>query len=380
LADRLSADYVNRRLSDRLRTGKADGDNDASGDAALMPVQSLGRGYSPRLHGESAEHVNLLVASSTKLPPITVHRETMRVIDGMHRLRAAQQRGDECIEVKFFDGSEAEAFIGAVRANIDHGLPLTLADREAATARIIVSHPQCSDRWIATVTGLAAGTVGAIRRRDDNGQVTARIGRDGRVRPVDSHRGRRIACDEIRRNPEASLREIARVAGISPATVRDVRERMRRGDDPVSPRRPSTHQAQHGRGGNSRDGAGEDAHRRDEGDAAGRPDDGRDRAARGPGSWAPGLDHQSGPARGTLRAPAALLGNLRKDPSLRFTDSGRALLRWLEARASGPGQVESLVNAAPEHCSYLVAELARSCAQEWLELARALDDRISQSA
>jgi ParB-like nuclease domain len=360
-------------------------------EVCLIPVQSVVEGDSPRLDGESIEHVDLLAASAMKLPPIVVHRETMRVIDGMHRLRAAQKRGDQCIEARFFEGTEAEAFIGAVRANIDHGLPLTLADREAAATRIIVSHSHCSDRWIATVTGLAAGTVGAIRRQCGGGEVSARIGRDGRVRPVNGDAGRRIACDAIKRNPDASLREIARLAGISPATVRDVRDRMRRGDDPISVRRSSRRRDERDRDERNRDDRNRDERDRDDRGQSGRgeagweetaPDQGgRDQAQRGPGSWPlAAWDQQYRASLGPPRDPAALLQYLRKDPSLRFTESGRALLRWLETRASGPGQVQGLVNAAPVHCAYLVAELARSCAQEWLQLARELEDRVSHSA
>ena len=38
-------------------------------------------------------HVETLIASETELPPIIVHRLTMRVIDGMHRLLAVQRLG-----------------------------------------------------------------------------------------------------------------------------------------------------------------------------------------------------------------------------------------------------------------------------------------------
>jgi DNA-binding CsgD family transcriptional regulator len=310
-------------------------------EVCAIPIRLLLDGDSPRLNGESTEHIRLLAASETPLPPILVHRETMRVIDGMHRLRAAALRGQQTIEAEFFEGNQADAFVGAVKANIEHGLPLTLADREAAAARIIRSHPHCSDRWIAAITGLAAGTVGSIRRRQDpsGSQVTARVGRDGRVRPLSSVNGRRIASDEIAKRPEASLREIARLAGISPATVRDVRERMRRGDDPISPRRPS---------------GGEQIQ-------VIRPAPGR-----GPAD----------PARGTARNAALLLQNLRRDPSLRLTEAGRSLLRWLEPRAAGPGDWRGFIDAAPPHCAYLVAELARSCAAEWLDLAKQLEHRL----
>jgi hypothetical protein len=306
-----------------------------------MPIKSLLAGDTPRLNGESGEHIRVLAGSEAPLPPILVHRETMRVIDGMHRLRAAMLRGEDTIKAEFFDGSQADAFVSAVRANTDHGLPLTLADREAAAARIVITHPQCSDRWIAAVTGLAAGTVGSIRRQNpDGGEVTARIGRDGRVRPLSSDGGRRIASEAIARHPDASLRAIAKLAGISPTTVRDVRERMRRGDDPVATRRPAQQRS-----------------------PVVRPLPQRGRA---------------GAPRGSLRNPALLLRSLRKDPSLRLTQSGRSLLRWLERSAMGPGDWRGVADVAPPHCGYLIAELARSCAEEWLNFATHLEQRLSE--
>ena len=68
-------------------------------DPVTVPVSSLLSGDSPRLAGENLEHVQLL-AVVQGLPPILVHRSTMRVIDGMHRLRAAKLRGDETIAVR----------------------------------------------------------------------------------------------------------------------------------------------------------------------------------------------------------------------------------------------------------------------------------------
>jgi hypothetical protein len=58
----------------------------------------------------------------------------------MHRLRAATRTGRKEIEVEFFEGSEEKGFIQAVKANIVHGLPLTLADRRAGAARILFTH------------------------------------------------------------------------------------------------------------------------------------------------------------------------------------------------------------------------------------------------
>jgi ParB-like chromosome segregation protein Spo0J len=303
------------------------------------------------LDGEDERHVRVLAQSEAALPAILVHRDTMRIIDGVHRWRAAVVRGQETIEVEFFDGDEGDGFIAAVRVNVGHGLPLTLADREAAAARILRLRPHGSDRWIAEVAGLAAGTVRAIRRRLDGGEspVSARVGRDGRVRPIDPARGRLIASDAIRQHPSAPLREIARMAGVSPSTVQDVRERMSRGDDPVqlrqrTPQRASVSQR-------------------------------TDTAAR-PGA----TERHRSRAQGMKRDPMSLLHGLSRDPSLRFTESGRSLLRFLFVRAIGPRGGEELVEGVPAHCVSLLAEVAQSCAREWQEFADVLAQRARTSA
>lgn len=103
-----------------------------------------------------------------------------------------------------------------------------------AAARIISSHPQMSDRVVGKTMGLAARTVVAIRRRStDFGAAVERAGSDGRVRPLDRMKGRRRATALLTEHPGASLREVARGAGISPATVRDVRRRLKRGEEPA---------------------------------------------------------------------------------------------------------------------------------------------------
>lgn len=305
-------------------------------------IDSLRAGDSPRLNGEDAQHIEMLAASEQELPPILVNRRTMQVIDGMHRLRAALLRGQQSIKVEYFEGSGEEAFVVAVEANIAHGLPLSLADRQAAAARIITSHPNNSDRSIAAMTGLAAGTVATIRRRLPavGSQLMTRIGRDGRVRPMSTSDGRRIARDELARNPGASLREIAKTAGISPATVRDVRDRIRRGDDPVPYRQAG----------------------------------GRKRGDRAASNRSRVYPH----GRAT-RDCASLLQDLRKDPSLKYTEPGRALLRWLDTRASGPGESQDFLEATPPHCAYLVVELARRCAADWQEFADQLEQRIQEN-
>lgn len=310
------------------------------GPPEWVPISRLALPDSPRLAGEDVEHTRILAESDTPLPPIIVHRRTMRIIDGMHRLNAAILNGKDRIEARFFDGSDSEAFLLAVGYNVAHGLPLSLADREAAATRIIEIYPHWSDRAIATVVGLAARTVRNVRRNLPEGAaaVDRRVGRDGRARPLNSANGRRVASEIIARRPEASLREIAQAANISPTTARDVRERMRRGEDPVLPQQ-----------------------RRND---------------RQSDSVAPLEASPHDPERqGFADELAATLRGLRNDPSLRLTESGRSFLRWLGPRASGPAGWGIVVPNVPPHSAYIVAKLARRCAEEWAAFADHLERR-----
>lgn len=163
--------------------------------------------------------------------------------------------------------------------------PPAFADRVAAAEGILRSDPQSSDRGVAAATGLASGTVAAIRSRSGT-PAAARIGRDGRLRPVSCADGREAAGRYLARNPTATLRAVAQAAGISVSTARDVRARRRRGENLVP---------------------------------AGR------RTGRPPTRPTP-------PVR--TQGARAVLAVLRNDPSLRGGQTGRQFLRLLDAHAA----------------------------------------------
>lgn len=312
-----------------------------------VAVDSLLVADSPRVSGENPEHVQALAAAQTPIPPIIVHQATMRVIDGVHRVRAARLRGEDKIAAYFFRGDEADAFVLAVKSNVTHGLPLMLADRKAAAVRIIGTHPQWSDRMIAAVTGLAAGTVGEIRKRSEgapNGE--ARVGQDGRVRPINGSQGRVLASEIMTENPGLSLRQVAQEAGISPETARDVRNRLRRGEDPVPKRQ--------GRERSSRHGA----------TPAKRPEGTRS------------IER----ARPSAESRTAAIQRLRADPALRFTETGRTLLRLLQIYMIRNEEWERVSENVPPHCSGTVVHLARECAQIWQEFADRIERRVAEIA
>lgn len=309
--------------------------------AVMVPIDSLLFDGSPRLGGEDLEHVRMLAESSELLPPIMVHAPTMRVIDGVHRVRAAMLNRLTEIRARLLHCDEQAAFILAVKANISHGLPLSKDDRTTAAIRIIVSHPDWSDRAVAAVTGLSDKTVSRVRVQSVSAaqQPGVRRGRDGRIRPLDTTDKREQAAAMISEGPHLGLRQIARATGLSLATVQDVRQRINRGEDPVPSRYRLAKDADAGTG----------------------------------------PSPQPGVPRTRYKEAAVdqrvALEKLEHDPSLKFSEGGRLLLRWLHRYAVEVEGARAVSNSVPDHWTHVVSALARTCAAAWSGLADTLDER-----
>nr|WP_158607769.1 ParB/RepB/Spo0J family partition protein [Nocardia panacis] len=295
----------------------------------------------PRTGGVSASHIRILAESTTALPAIVVHRATMQVVDGWHRLRAAQLRGEKIIAAVLFEGSRAEAFVLAVKLNTAHGLPLSLADRKAAALRILSSYPAWSDRVIASIAGISPKTVAALRgpSTEEFPQSTGRIARNGVLHRSINRAGRERAAELFAADSNASAPEVALAAGISVTTAKDVRKRLRAGEQPVPPRRSGANP-----------------------------------------TAVPESVHQ--PARNAQQPSAVhgidaaeILQRLHRDPSLRFNETGRRLLRWLEIPFEDSVDFDTIARNLPSHCVHMVAELARQRSRDWQHLARLLDQR-----
>ncbi|WP_051820255.1 ParB N-terminal domain-containing protein [Streptomyces flavochromogenes] len=335
--------------------------------------------------------MRLLAESGTAPPPIIVQRDTLRVIDGVHRVKAARQLGHDTIEARLFDGTDEDAFVLAVELNSSHGLPLSLGDRTAAATRILMTHPAWSDRRVARTTGLSPSTVGNLRKRAtvQIEHLDSRTGSDGRERPVNSASGRLKAGRVLTEQPNLSLREVARLAGVAPSTVRDVRDRLlageevvprqrsgiRPGESPTVPAAPSSPAAASGASGSSQP----------PGASGPSQPSGTSRASGFPGfPGAPRPPAESDRARGRP-VPArfvsrsfdrqATLESLRNDPSIRFNDAGRELLRLLNLSSVEQASLERIVNHVPPHWAGTVAELIRNNAEAWTAFAAALEQR-----
>lgn len=314
------------------------------GQVVDVPVKGLGVGGSLRSSGMDPEHVEALATVLDEVPPIIVHRSTMQVIDGVHRLNAAKLRDRETIPVRFFDGDEDEAFVLAVRSNVAHGLPLSLADRRHAAERIIRMRPQWSINRVARAVGLSSGTVSGIRKRmlGEPGRSEVRIGRDGKLRRINGSEGSRIAAELIAKHPDMTLRQIARAAGVSPETVRSLRNRLRQGEISAE-------------------------------------------ARAGKGARSVQALHSSGHidvvvTAGAGQDSAAAVERLASDPALRFSATGRELLRLLHIHVIKAEDWERLIDSVPSESRTPVAELAQVCAQSWAEFAQHLESGVANTA
>jgi len=316
--------------------------------ATMVCVKSVVIDGSPRSAPVNPDHVRLLAESMDALPPVIVHRPSMRVIDGVHRVEAALLSGRDEIAAQLINCDDNQAFLLAVKANTTHGLPLSRAERTAAAVRIILQNAQWSDRAVAATVGLSAKTISRIRACStaEGQQLNTRLGQDGRVRPLDVGSRRREAVQLLRQRPGVGLREVAQATGLSAATVRDVRLRMDRGEDPV-PLWFREHASS------------DDATK----DARIRPSLSTSNVVRASTSEPP-------------QDPAALLQQLQHDPALRFTDGGRFVLRWLHGHTANGEGFETVGRMLPDHCAPITARLARSCAAAWLRFAEQLEQRM----
>jgi len=309
-----------------------------------VALERLRFGLSPRQVFCDDQHVEALAEVLDEVPPIVVHAGTLQVIDGVHRVHAAKRVGRRTIRALIFDGDEIEARIEAVRSNITHGKPLTLREREAAAQRVLELVPTWSDRRIAMVSGLSPKTVARLRERAtvDSAQSRARLGRDGRLRPVDPAAVRRRVAEVLRADPGASNRAIARRAGASQATVRDVRERLSQGLSElaaVSSRR----------------------RQRKAGKAA---------AKAGPTATSPATASGVAPA-GPPTGPQAVPSGR---PRLADGEPGD-FTTWFEVRHIDDNHWQRFVDVVPIGRVYEIADTCRRFSASWKAFASALEDR-----
>ncbi len=306
----------------------------AASRITTIDVKLLKLGMSPRFGGQDVDHAQALTFRLDDCPPILVERSTSTVIDGVHRVLAARMLGRTTIAARFFEGTHEEAFLEAVRSNIAHGKPLTLAEREAAAKKVLGMHSDWSDRLVGDICGLSDKTVGRLRKTTpDIPQLSARVGRDGRHRPTDPQPLRNQIAAALREKPDANLQELAASLSTSPSTVRDVRKRLQAGDEPTRPERRVN----------------------------------------------PDVTNRIRPLRSSGSRPAIhKVVDWSTDQAILALPKGSELAEWLQQTRIDSGQWESVVTQIPlGRLPQLIAD-AETRAIEWDKFAKSLEARLRQ--
>jgi ParB-like chromosome segregation protein Spo0J len=326
-----------------------------------VPVGSLVPGFYLRQEGTDAAHVRLLAdaADSASLPSILVQKNGSRIIDGMHRIEVAKLRGEWNIRARIVDCTDSEALVIAVKANTLHGLPLSRADRVSGAKRILSAHADWSDRAVAQITGLSAKAVAAIRNSAavDTQFFGKRLGRDGKRRPVVPVEGRRRAAEYILAHPDASLRQVARETDVSLGTVHDVKDRIRRGEDclPATSARPTE-------------------------PAPPRPVAAAAAAAAAPPPPVRAINPAVATRNAQRLAWSAISAKMAGDPTLRYTESGRAFLRWMSGHSMQDEEWREFIDAIPAHWLEEVTRIAVSMSDEWRLFAERLGYKLQAAS
>lgn len=195
--------------------------------AATVRADSLRAGWRLRDPFVDYDHVTALAAVFDALPPILVHRDSRRIIDGHHRWQAAQRLGRD-LPVEWLDVALADARDQAVRRNVRHGRPLTVHERKVEARRLVEAHADWSDARLAEWCGLDDKTVAALRPcpPSESPSLDTRAGRDGKAYPASPAAQRERVADAVRARPEASAREVARETGVSPTTAAHVKRAL----------------------------------------------------------------------------------------------------------------------------------------------------------
>lgn len=120
-----------------------------------LPLEDLRKGEFSVRSNVRDTHVRTLAEVPESWPPILVDRQSHEIIDGVHRFYAATFIGKPTISCTLFDGDAHEALLEAIHRNVEHGLPLSLKERQMAARRVLSRCEEWSDRKIAALWAVA---------------------------------------------------------------------------------------------------------------------------------------------------------------------------------------------------------------------------------
>lgn len=132
-------------------------------------------------------HIQRLLDTADRWPPIVLDGATNKVVDGQHRLEAHRRREHDLIEVVFVTvADEADRIVQGLTANESTHLALTAAARRDACRRLLRAAPTQSNGTIHRACGVSMTTIQKYREElESTGEISVesgqlRQGRDGK--------------------------------------------------------------------------------------------------------------------------------------------------------------------------------------------------------
>lgn len=164
----------------------------------------LDRGLNPRLGGVDQEVVELYAGMFADVvwPPIMVDKASRKLLDGWHRVEAAQRAGVYSLPVHWVEAKEEELFAHAVKFNLGHGLRLSKEERLKAVARL------AQEGWTPErITEFLGCSLGLVKQAEEAENLRVRF-------KVKSHPAASL--------PTETLAEVARLDPIDHEGVADI--------------------------------------------------------------------------------------------------------------------------------------------------------------
>ncbi len=180
----------------------------------------LDRALNPRLHGVDQDVVEFYAAIFHEVlwPPILVHRDSHKLLDGWHRVEAAKRAGVYTLPVQWVEAKEEELFALAVKSNLAHGVQLSREERFQAIARL--QRESWTPERITAFLGCSPVMVKKTEKAEDL-RVALKVQRNpGATLPIES-------LAELTRLPNEYHHELAELASELEAQPTDVRRTVK---------------------------------------------------------------------------------------------------------------------------------------------------------
>lgn len=161
-----------------------------------VPITALEKKHAiqsrEKLNEKQVKHYMERMFAKDKFPPVEAYRinGVLSLTDGFHRLKAAQQTGQQTIWCIIREGTRKDAIRAAIMANRDHGLPRTNADKRRGANLAVKTFPNYSNHQLAELCHVSHTFMAKIRKElATDSSCEPRLGRDGKRRKMPTTAG-----------------------------------------------------------------------------------------------------------------------------------------------------------------------------------------------